>query len=96
MRLTDILRSYIEARYNIKAMERTTDELLATSKAHPELCVHAARIYSVLATADMAKFARAQPLPTEHVGALQTTRDFITASIPVPQPLPQPNPTAQP
>jgi hypothetical protein len=43
----------------------------------------------------MAKFARAQPLPAEHVAAMQSTRDFIVASIPVPQPLPQPNPTVQ-
>jgi hypothetical protein len=44
----------------------------------------------------MAKFARAQPLPAEHIAAMQATRDFIVASIPAPQPAPQPNPTVQP
>ena len=91
VRLTDILRSYIEARYQVRAMERTTDELSAAAKGHPELCLHAAKLYNVLATADMAKFARAQPLPAEHVAAMQATREFIVASIPLPQPVPAAN-----
>lgn len=84
VRLTDILRGYIEPRFGVKAMERTTDELTATARKHPELARHADRLYRVLATADMAKFARAQPMPDEHVATLQATREFITASIPAP------------
>jgi hypothetical protein len=65
-------------------MERTTDELTAAAKSHPELSRHTERLYSVLATADMAKFARAEPLPAEHVAALQATRDLIQAGIQAP------------
>ena len=104
IRLTDILRSYIEARFVVPAMERTTDELISVARRHSELALHVDKLYSVLATADMAKFARAQPLPAEHIAAMQSTKDFITASIPVPEPvqhsniptLQHSNPTAQP
>ena len=86
VRLTDILRSYIEARFGIPAMERTTDELAGIARRHAGLAAQADRIYQILFTADFAKFARAQPLPTEHLAAMQSTRDFITATIPTPPP----------
>jgi hypothetical protein len=89
VRLTDILRGYIEARFGVKAMERTTDELAAAARLHPGLSPYANGLFAVLATADMAKFARAQPLPAEHVAAMQATKDFITTTIPVPEPVPQ-------
>lgn len=91
--LTDILRHYIEARFAVPAMERTTDELTAAARGHAELCRHADTLYSILRTADMAKFARAQPMPDEHVAALRNTRDFVTATIPqAPQTPPSPSP----
>jgi hypothetical protein len=86
IRLTDILRNYIEARFGIPALERTTDELSAAAKKHPELCLQADRLHGILATADMAKFARAQPTPAEHAAAMQDTKDLIIASIPKPAP----------
>jgi hypothetical protein len=86
VRLTDILRTYIEARYGLPAMERTTDELTAVTGRHKELAAHTRQLYTILSTADMAKFARAQPLPDEHVSAMQLTKDFVTATIPAPTP----------
>jgi hypothetical protein len=76
-------------------MERTTDELTAAARSHPELSRHTEKLYSVLATADMAKFARAEPLPAEHVAAMQAARDLIQASIPAPAP-PAGNQTTNP
>jgi hypothetical protein len=86
IRLTDVLRNYIEERFGIPALERTTDELTAAAKKHPELCLQADRLHRILATADMAKFARAQPTPAEHVAAMQDTKDLIIATIPKPAP----------
>jgi len=82
--LTAILRSYIEARFGIPAMERTTDELTGMARRNSELAPFAEKIYSILFTADFAKFARAEPLPAEHLAAMQSTRDFVTATIPAP------------
>jgi hypothetical protein len=84
VRLTDILRNYIEARFGIPAMERTTDELTYATRRHVELRPHTNQLYTILSTADMAKFARAQPLPEEHLSTMQLAKDFITATIPVP------------
>lgn len=84
VRLTDILRNYIEERFNVPALERTTDELTAAANGHIELAFQSQRLYSILSTADMAKFARAQPTPAEHISAMQSTKDLIMATIPKP------------
>jgi len=95
VQLTDILRGYIEAQFGVPAMERTTDELTAAARQHPVLCRHADTLHMILSTADMAKFARAQPMPDEHVAALRATRAFITATVPQPEPNPK-SPVQQP
>ncbi len=84
VRLTDILRTYIEARFNVPALERTTDELTTAANSHIELAFQAQKLYSILATADMAKFARAQPTPAEHITSMQAAKEIITATIPKP------------
>lgn len=84
VRLTDILRNYVEERFGIPALERTTDELTAAAKTHNGLVFQAERLHNILATADMAKFARAQPTPAEHVSTMQATKELIMATIPPP------------
>jgi hypothetical protein len=96
VRLTDILRNYVEDRFDVPALERTTDELTAAASHHKELAFQAQRLHIILATADMAKFARAQPTPTEHISTMQATRELIMATIPQPPTLQQSNaPTVQ-
>ena len=80
--LTDILRSYIEERFNTPAMELTTDELLLVAKRHRDMLKHYDALAMILQTADMAKFAKAQPLPQEHTDAFDHTRNFVTATKP--------------
>lgn len=82
-RLTDILRGYIEERYHTRAMELTTDELLSKAKMHPEMRYHYDQLANTLYTADLAKFAKAQPLPQEHTQAMDLTRQFVIATKPV-------------
>ncbi len=96
VQLTDILRGYIEARFGVPALERTTDELTAASRQHAELCRHTDALYLILSTADMAKFARAQPMPDEHIAALRATREFVTATIPREPPAAPSTPSQQP
>lgn len=80
--LTDILRSYIEERFNTPAMELTTDELLLVAKRHRDMLKHYDALAIILQTADMAKFAKAQPLPQEHTDAFDHTKNFVTATKP--------------
>lgn len=67
--LSDIVRTYLEERFNIQAMEQTTDELLSMLKkqteAKTELRKLRPELKSILRTADLAKFAKANPLPAD-------------------------------
>lgn len=83
--LTDIIRNYVEERFHTPAMELTTDELVYKAKLHKEMRPFANTLNAILTTADLAKFAKAKPLPEEHVIAMENARDFINASKPEPQ-----------
>lgn len=76
-RLTDILRQYIEERFRTPAMELTTDELLHTGRMHKGIQPHVDTLAQILYTADMAKFARAQPTVQEHTMAMDNARKFV-------------------
>lgn len=82
--LTDILRNYIEERFQTPALELTTDELLPVVRRHKEMTRHYDDIVTILQTADMAKFAKAQPLPHEQVNAFDYTKKFVEATKQVP------------
>lgn len=81
--LTDILRAYIEQRFKTPAMELTTDELLNKSHEHAEMSKHYDQLSQILHTADLAKFAKAQPLPFEHTQTIDLIRQFVIATKPV-------------
>jgi hypothetical protein len=75
--LTDILRTYIEERFRTAVMELTTDEILYKARMHREMNSQHDILASILYTADLAKFARAQPLPAEHMQAMEHARQFV-------------------
>lgn len=81
--LTDILRKFIEERFHTQAMELTSDELLQVIQKHKDMMRYSDTLAIVLRTADMAKFARAEPLPQEHVDAFEHTKQFVLATKPV-------------
>ncbi len=65
--LTDVLRIYLEERYQFPAMENTTAEILKSLK-EVELPDDKllAKMKKILETADLAKFAKYEPLPDEN------------------------------
>lgn len=81
--LTDIVRNYIEARFHTPALELTTDELLYKAQLHKELMPYHGMLSAILYTADLAKFAKAQPMPQEHVDAMEQAKEFVSRSKPV-------------
>jgi len=80
--LTDIVRNYIEHRFRTPAMELTTDELLDKSRHHRDMQPHTELLASILHTADLAKFAKWQPLPQEHFDAMDHAKKFVDGSRP--------------
>ena len=81
--LTDIVRSYIEVRFNTPAPELTTDEFLTKAYYTKELQPYHLMLSDILHTADLAKFAKAQPLPQEHMDALDKAKQFVITSKPI-------------
>jgi hypothetical protein len=82
VRLTDIVRGYVEAGFNTAALELTTDELVDKARVIPGLMQVAGLLETILRTADLAKFAKAQPLPQEHVQSMQLAYTLIAATTP--------------
>ena len=81
--LTDIVRNYIEQRFRTPALELTTDELLTKAQMLRELQPHVSQLSVILTTADLAKFAKAQPLPQEHTDAMEKAKELVNSSRPV-------------
>lgn len=86
-RLTDALRVYLHQAFGVQAMDLTSNELLDAmdrkaedqSPAHVEEYRRAmARLVDVLNEADMVKFARFIPEPSQCRRAMQASRDVIS------------------
>ncbi|MFZ1333080.1 MAG: hypothetical protein WAR83_12865, partial [Flavobacteriales bacterium] len=82
--LTDLLRGYIEERYNIPALERTTDELIHELKVSPLDRDQQIQLANVLRLADMVKFAKALPAPAENEQMMIEAIRFIQQTAPLP------------
>lgn len=79
--LTGILREYLERRYNINALEQTTDEILqqlSQQQLSPELMND---IEQLLSIADLIKFAKADPGIDIHAETIRRVRRFVTETM---------------
>lgn len=83
-RLTEILRVYIEERFDILAMESTTDEIIDALKSSGQLDKELNQgLYTMLSRADFVKFAKANPLADENEQSLTFAYQFISKTKPV-------------
>ncbi len=76
--LTEIIRKYIEDRFQVPALEQTSAEILE-SLHNNSGCPPASldKLVSFLVLADMVKFAKAQPLPLENEKSLNDGIEFV-------------------
>lgn len=80
-RLSMIVRRYIERRFDVTAMNRTTEEFVLETQGRPKLPVdYHGTVGSFLRACDMVKFARHAPHVREINEALNTARDFVDQS----------------
>jgi hypothetical protein len=65
--VTDVLRNYIEERFEIPAMEQTTDETLSSFRYRRDLINEKSmqNLSQILSLADLVKFAKYKPLPDD-------------------------------
>ncbi|TSJ39212.1 hypothetical protein FO440_15740 [Mucilaginibacter corticis] len=75
--LTDIIREYLEKRYNIKTHEKTTDEILTALNNRDITGEYRNMLQQILVMADLVKFAKEKPLPLENERSLDNAIEFV-------------------
>lgn len=80
--MTDIVRLYIEERYQVRALEMTTYEISNALKKTDTPAGSRDKLQDVLVSADLVKFAKAQPLPLENDTNLTHCVEFVRETKP--------------
>lgn len=75
--LTSILRTYISGRWDIGALEMTTDEIIAALRDVEMPSASRTDLIAILRTADMVKFAKAEPEAEENEESLSRALYFV-------------------
>ncbi len=75
--LSEILRAYVEARFGVPALERTTDELVHALRVTALPAEQREQLANVLRLADLVKFAKLSPAPAENEASVPAARRFI-------------------
>ncbi len=75
--ISEILRTYLEDRYKMPALENTTDEIIQSLRFQTISPDVLAKLNQTLALADLVKFAKEQPLPAENELSLVNAIEFV-------------------
>jgi hypothetical protein len=81
--ISDVIRNYIEKGFNVPAMEQTSDEIFSGILYNQLNAETRAKLNYILRTADLAKFAKLQPLAHENEQSMRNAVDFIKETMPV-------------
>ncbi len=85
-RLSEILRTYLWMRYDIKTLERTTDEILDSLQQSDFSDDHLySRLEDTLRLSDLVKFAKMVPSPSENEQCLDFAYEFVDKTKYVPK-----------
>ncbi len=76
-RLTDIIRHYIEKRFGVLALEKTTGELFIAMKPVKEAEQVMKPLKDCLELADLVKFAKHSPSPSENETSMDIAFEFV-------------------
>lgn len=80
--ITDILRNYIDRRFDINAVEMTTTQIVDTLKRNEETRAVNEQLKDILEIADFVKFAKVRPLADENEGTYRRAVDFVEQTKP--------------
>lgn len=75
--LTDIVREYLEKRYNINALEQTSEEIFSGLRHLTIAEQDTNRLRQILLLADLVKFAKEQPLPGDNEQSMENAVNFV-------------------
>jgi hypothetical protein len=81
VRLSAIVRDYVEARFHLRAPEMTTEEFLQVMQTSPQLAAeHRSLLARFLTEADLVKFARHVPSAEDEERAMEAARRFVEST----------------
>ncbi len=78
--LSDIMREYLEIRFRFLAIESTTNEIFVSLDKLDLPAKQRDQLKEMFTLSDLAKFAKVQPLPDEHINAMRTATEFVNAT----------------
>ncbi|MFN3269432.1 MAG: hypothetical protein ACK42G_02480, partial [Candidatus Kapaibacteriota bacterium] len=83
IRLTEIIRKYIERRFSIPALEMISSEIIQSlhqiDTIDPNLTSKLQRSFEI---SDLVKFAKFVPLPDEHTFCMKVAYEFVEGTTP--------------
>jgi hypothetical protein len=79
--LTEIIRVYIEDRFGIPALEMISDEISSAINKVDTDDKTKSELKELLSLADLVKFAKENPLPSEHDRSFNNAIDFVKGTI---------------
>jgi hypothetical protein len=78
--ISDAVRLYIEERYNVNALESTTDEIMLAFRTQVVDKDSKDKLQQLLMLSDLVKFAKLFPVETEHAFTIQNAFDFVNGT----------------
>lgn len=78
--ISDAIRLYIEERFNVNALESTTDEIMLAFRSQVVDRDSKDKLQQLLMLSDLVKFAKQFPIESEHVFTLQNAFDFVNGT----------------
>jgi hypothetical protein len=75
--LSDVLREYLEKRYEVKTHEKTTDEIFDGLKRKSITNENRNKLKQLLVLSDLVKFAKERPLPRENDESMENAMGFV-------------------
>lgn len=79
--IADTVRLYIEERFNINALELTSDEIIKIFKAQVIDSESKLKLSQILTLSDFVKFAKQIPIEAEHTLTLNNAFDFVKGTM---------------
>ncbi len=78
--IADTIRIYIEERFNVHALESTTDEIMLAFRSQVIDPESKAKLQQLLTLSDLVKFAKLTPVELEHELTLNNAFDFVNGT----------------
>ena len=78
--ISEAIRTYIEDRFNVNALESTTDEIMTAFRSQVVDKESKDKLQQLLMLSDLVKFAKMFPIDDEHNFTLQNAFDFVNGT----------------